>query len=98
MKKEELKSKLNVLYKEYEEKKKTAMGEFCEANNPYNIGDIFEDHIGKIRIENIKYSGYGDDPCCVYEGPNLKKDGSERKDKSRRNAWQSNDIIKPITP
>ena len=92
MKKEELDSKLSQLEQEYSLNKKKLIIEFCDANNPYKVGDIFTDHIGSIRIEKIKYSLYMGKPCCVYYGVELKKDLTPRKIQMNRKAWQSNDI------
>lgn len=94
MKKEELDSKLSQLEQEYSLNKKKLIREFCDANNPYKVGDIFTDHIGSIRIEKIKYSFslYREKPCCVYYGVELKKDLTPKKIQTNREAWQSNDI------
>ena len=91
MNKQTLENKLSQLYQEHELKKKEVMQEFCDANNPYKVGDKFTDHIGTVVVEKIRYS-YGDKPCCVYFGAELKKDNTLRKDNSKRQAWQSNDI------
>lgn len=92
---EELENQLASLNNEFELKKKMLFREFCFSNNPYKIGEIFEDHIGKILIEKIMFSEFrlgGSLPCCYYYGLELKKDGSLRKDGSKRQASQSNDI------
>jgi len=94
MTKQELQNKLEELKHEYELKQKEAMRQFCDANNAYKIGDKFTDHIGSIIIEKIRYSYGGfNDPCCVYFGVELKKDGTPKKNNEKRNAWQSNDIL-----
>lgn len=72
---------------------KSIMRDYCNANNPYKVGEKFTDHIGTIIIERISYS-YGSNPCCVYFGLDLKKDGTPTKKGTKRNAWQSNDVIK----
>ena len=53
MNKQELKHKLNELQQEYGLKQKEVMKQFCDANNPYKVGDKFTDHIGTIIIETI---------------------------------------------
>lgn len=74
------------------QKKRNLIKEFCDANNPYKIGDIFSDHIGQIRIEKIKYYARAVDyPCCIYEGIILNKNGDENKLGSRREAYQINE-------
>jgi hypothetical protein len=93
MNSDELKQKLKQLYTEFEIKKKYVIQEYCNANNSYKIGEKFTDHIGTILIESIAYS-YGDKPCCIYVGSELKKDGTLTKRMSKRQAWQSNDVNK----
>ena len=91
MNKETLNQKITQLQQEFELKKKEVMQQYCDANNPYKEGDKFTDHIGTIIVEKIRYS-YGDKPCCVYFGAELKKDGTPRKDNNKRQAWQLNDV------
>lgn len=95
----ELEEQLEILNEEFQENKNKLLKEFCFSNNPYKVGDIFEDHMGKILIEKIMPSGYrfsGAIPCCSYYGLELKKDGTPRKNGSKRQCWQSNDIKKRI--
>ena len=87
----ELNRKLSEIEAEYEKSKRIEFVKFCDANNPYKIGDTFTDHIGSIKVELIKYT-FGNKPCCVYFGTELKKDGTPRKDGNKRQAWQTNDI------
>ena len=90
MKREELELKLNELENEYILNKKKLIRKFCDANNPYKVGDVFTDHIGSIKVELIRYN-YSD-YNCVYFGVELKKDGTPKKLNPKRNAWQGNDI------
>ena len=92
MERYELDAKLNKLLSEYNKKKKEAIIDFCDKNNPYKVGDVFEDHVGKIIIEKIDYYFAGGlrEYGCVYFGFELKKDGTKRKDLSKRWAYQSN--------
>ena len=93
MKKQELEQKLKELQKEYDLKQKEVMKQFCDANNPYKVGDKFTDHIGSIIVEKIRYSyTVTGTPSCVYFGTELKKDGTPKKNNDKRNAWQSNDM------
>lgn len=86
MNKQELKHKLNELQQEYGLKQKEVMKQFCDANNPYIVGDKFTDHIGTIVIEKISYSyTVTGTPSCIYFG-------TELKNNDKRNAWQSNDV------
>jgi hypothetical protein len=92
---QDLEKKVMELEQEFELKKKIAMKEYCDANNPYKVGDKFTDHIGTILIESIYYKfdiGLFGPPCCVYFGPELKKDGTPKKNGDKRKAWQSNDV------
>jgi len=80
--------------KAYEAAQKSSMRRYCDSNNPYKIGDIFTDHIGSIKIKSIGYYYHKNEPCCIYIGHELKKNGEPRKDGSIRQAWQSNEIKK----
>lgn len=61
------------------------------SNNPYKIGDVVEDHIGKLMIEQIcVYEDPWDLPVCVYKGVELNKDGTPRKKQTGRGVYQSN--------
>ena len=94
---QDLEDKLKVLENEFEHRKTLIMKEYCDANNPYKIGDKFTDHIGTIIIEKIYYKfimGPLSNPGCIYFGPELKKDGTPKKRGDKRRAWQSNDIKK----
>ena len=91
MNKETLNQKITQLQQEFELKKTEVMQQFCDANNTYKEGDKFTDHIGTIIVEKMRYY-YGNPPCCVYFGVELKKDGTPKKDNNKRQAWQSNDV------
>jgi hypothetical protein len=69
---------------------------YAKENNPYKVGDIFTDHMGSIIIETIKAVNPNIIhrlPSCSYFGLELKKDGTPRKDKSKRTAYQTNDVL-----
>jgi hypothetical protein len=87
---ETLNKKIDELEKNHDKLKSKLMIEYCDANNPYKIGDKFTDHIGTILIERIQYS-LSINPSCVYYGLELKKDGTPKKNGSKRQAWQSNE-------
>lgn len=81
---------------EMKERKKRLISLYASENNPYKIGDVVTDHIGSIIIEKISPSlsfGHASFPCCNYFGTELKKDGTPRKDGSKRSVHQTN-IIK----
>jgi hypothetical protein len=93
MTKQELEQQLKALRVEHDAKREVVMRKFCDANNPYKIGDTFTDHIGGIVIEKIGYHySNSDTPCCIYIGLELKKDGTPKKGGKTRNAYQLNDI------
>ena len=92
---QDLGMKIRELEQEFELKKKKAMTQPRDANNPYKVGDKFTDQIGTILIESIYYQfniGLFGPLCCVYFGPELKKDGTPKKNGNKRKAWQSNDV------
>lgn len=93
MKYQEYKDKLKCLELEFEQKKSKLIKEYVDANNPYKIGDKVTDHYQNvsIRIEKIKYhlSLYGF-PCAVYYGPELKKDGTPKKNGNKTYIYQTN--------
>ena len=93
MTKPEFEQIIKNLSEEFNLKKKQAIEDFCIANNPYKIGDVFTDQIGSIIIEKIQYAySLTETPCCVYFGTELKKDGTPKKNNTKRNAWQSNSV------
>lgn len=72
--------------------KNKAIRDYCDSNNPYKRGDVFEDHIGKIIVDKIEYHKAYSNYFCVYYGTELKKDGTPRAKNSKRWAYQNNDI------
>ena len=87
----EYEDKLRLLKKEHEEKRMQLIKEYVDSNNPYKIGDVVTDHVCSIIIEKIKYhislSGF---PCAVYYGPELKKDGTPKKNGNKTYVYQIN--------
>ena len=91
MTQEEYKSKLNEINKDYELKLKSLDKDYAFSNNPFKIGDIVTDHIGSIKIEEIKaYLSRFPYPCCVYYGIELTKKGEPYKKGTKRKIYQSN--------
>lgn len=88
---EEYKTRLKEIAKEKEAEEIQLAKEYVEANNPYKIGDIVEDHTGKVLVERIRFafelSGM---PCAVYFGSELNKDNSKKKNGSKRDVYQTN--------
>ena len=89
MTKETLDKQLAQLLADYEQQKKELIKAYCIANNPYKVGDVFTDRIGSIKIEKINYSIR---MCCVYFGPELKKNGTPKLSGAKRFAYQSNEV------
>jgi hypothetical protein len=94
MTKETLDNQLAQLLADYEQQKKELIKAYCIANNPYKVGDVFTDAYGSIKIQVIKYSAGGtiNGPHCVYFGPELKKDGTPKKNGAVRGAYQINEV------
>ncbi len=67
---------------------------YALANNPYKLGDIVEDHTGKLLIEKITFTrgfGFNGIPECVFRGIELRKDGTPMKKQDKnRTVYQSN--------
>ena len=95
MTKETLDQELADLLADYEQSRKQLIKRYCIANNPYKVGDVFTDAFGSIKIGKITYSIRS--MCCVYFGPELKKDGTPKKSGAVRCAWQSNEVKGNIT-
>ena len=77
------------------EKEKTAISRrYAIYNNNVSIGDIVTDHIGKIKVESIKwtYDNFSRLPTCIYQGTKLKKDLSPYKSNITTSIYQSNII------
>lgn len=86
------KKRLEELETKFKIDKKNLLMEFVNHNNPHKIGDIVTDHIGSVQIKKIKYSygSFGQSPCAVYEGLELKKDLTPAKKLTTRYVFQSN--------
>lgn len=62
-----------------------------ENNNSISIGDIVEDHIGRIKVERIgTYSNFFGVPFHYYEGQELKKNGEPKKSGAVRTVYGEN--------
>lgn len=94
---EERKELLNRQYREqYELAKRYAL-----EHSPCGIGDIIEDHIGRILVEKIEieFSQYNGSrtPTCRYYGIELRKaDNLPKLNKSKRDVWQTN-LVKIVS-
>ena len=91
MEKETYDMKISAIQSKAESEKKIVLKEYVESNNPYNHGDIIEDHYHIIKIVKISYGISSDGyPCAVYSGIQLNKDLSPSKRQSKTTMWQSN--------
>jgi len=64
---------------------------YAFSNNEHGVGDMIEDHIGRIKIETVRLGlDHRGEPCCVYYGPKYTKKGTPFKDGSGREVWQTN--------
>lgn len=89
MTKEEYKERIISIERECTIKKNKLKRECALSNNPYKVGDVVEDHIGKLRIERIGvYTNPWNLPSCVYYGIELKKDGTPCKRQTNRPVYQ----------
>ena len=90
---EEYKTKLKELEDEFKKKKRELDMEFAISHSEAEVGEIFTDHIGSILVESRHISfDWNKLPNLTYYGLELKKDGTPKKSKSKRAAWQSNSI------
>lgn len=97
MTKEEYQLKYKEITQQEDERKKSLAKDYANSNNPYKIGDIITDHVGSIKIEEIKYSLYTSFdtlPCCVFIGTEITKKGELNKRGKKRMIYQTNIISK----
>lgn len=89
---DEYKKALVRLDDEFKRRKAEFGCQYARSNNPYKKGDVVTDHMRSIRIETIRveYPSFGEFPCCVYRGKELKKDDTLKKGAKYRDVWQSN--------
>jgi hypothetical protein len=91
-----LKEALRKIDKKSLKEKEKIIKKYCDRNNNYNIGDVFTDNLGSIIIEKINYyfsylRGIDEEPCCLFAGTNLNKDGSVNVNEPYRITYQSNE-------
>lgn len=95
MKLEEYKDKLIQIKRKYDKEMEQLQEEYALSNNPYKVGDIIEDHVGRIEIQGIGIL-YESVPSCRYYGPEVRKaDNAIKKSGSKRYVYQCN-VIKKI--
>ena len=74
----------------YTEKLRQIKSEFALSNSAVKVGDIVEDHMGRLRVEKIGTSFTREFPQCVYYGVELTKKNDVKKRQSGRAVYQSN--------
>lgn len=90
---EEFKAKIKEIDEEAEHKKRVLIKQYCFENARFKVGDVVEDHIGKVQVEKILSFMSFSEPCPVYRGRTLRKDGTPTKKVETRDVYQSN--VKP---
>lgn len=92
MTKDDLEKRLRSIELEAANAKNQAVHDYCMAHNTVEIGDIFTDHIGSIRVERITVAASfaSSQFCCVYHGPELTKTLEPKKRSKQRSAYQCN--------
>lgn len=93
MTKEEYNQTLMDLKESYDQKRAELMINYARSNCSYSVGDILKDHMGIIRVENIKYY-LADPPQCVFYGTELTVKLVPNKKNERREMYQTNVIEK----
>jgi hypothetical protein len=86
----EMRLQIKHLTIKFESDKKDIIRTYLNSINPYKVGDIISDHIGKLQIEEWKYRTLESEPDLVYYGTELKKDGSPMKKQTQRAVYLSN--------
>jgi len=89
---EDYKNAIHEIDKDAERKKLNLAIEYSKSHNKVKVGDIVEDHIGKILVGKISHSVSVNymTPCAVYTGMELKKNNEPFKHKKIRTVWQTN--------
>lgn len=85
----DLDKQLETLGSIYENKKKELIRRYIDANNPVTIGDKVTGHSRTLIVNKISYSLWRD-PCAIYYGVELKKDGTPCKKQQGIAVYQSN--------
>ena len=88
MTKKDFLAELTLIRQDYKKAKEDLYLKFAEANNPYKIGDIIEDHYHIIKIRKIShrlpdaraiFNDGSDFPTSIFTGTELTKDLSPKR-------------------
>lgn len=84
---EEYKKRLEIIQKEFDDKKSVLGREFALSHNSYKIDDTISDHSSSLIIKKILFSSSIHDSNkpyqCVYYGLLLNKNGTFKKIKGK---------------
>ena len=88
---EQYKFNLKLINDGAESKRKHLNCIFAISNKTLEVGDFAEDRNGHILIEKIRVGKRfnSDIPECIYYGPMLTKEMKPRKDKVKRDVYQT---------
>lgn len=91
---DEYKKKLEDLESTLKVDKFNLVKQYIDESLTCKIGDTITDHCGSIIFEKLKYTIQyrTGKPTPIYFGTELKKDGTPRKDKSKRDVYGENVI------
>lgn len=90
---EEYKAEKKELERTHQKELSRLARQYAYSNNPFEKGDLVEDHMGTIAVEDISYrpSSYTRDvPYCVYYGTCITKAGKPFKSGQKREVHQVN--------
>lgn len=83
MTREEYKKELEMLQNEYKAKLTELCKRYAFENRKCDVGDIIEDHIGRILVQELKFSGvpyqFEYYPHYYYAGIELRKSDNQPK-------------------
>lgn len=70
---------------EYKSKLNRLAHQYAISNKKFGKGQIIDSGVYRIKIDNIKVSGwsFGEPPCCVYYGFKLTKKNAPFKNQER---------------
>lgn len=97
MTKEEYYKEIRIIKEEYEKKVRELDERFILSNSPCGIGDIIEDHIGRILVERIDVCKWMETPECLYVGMELRKSDNKPKINAKKRPLYQGNLKKIIS-